>query len=135
MEYLLTNGPFDHPQNFNRLNLFARYNQVVDQNNMFTITASLFNSKWDQSGQVPQTEVDNGNISRWGSLDPTEGGTTQRYNFSAKSFHQLKDGGVINNLLYYTRYNFDLYSNFTFYLNDPINGDQIRQKEFRNLYG
>ena len=135
MEYLLTDGPFDHPMNFNRLNLFARYNQVVDQNNMFTITASLFNSKWDQSGQVPQTEVDNGNISRWGSLDPTEGGNTQRYNFSAKSFHQMKDGGVINNLLYYTRYNFDLYSNFTFYLDDPVNGDQIRQKEFRNLYG
>jgi hypothetical protein len=135
MEYLLTNGPFDHPQNFNRLNLFARYNQVVDQNNMFTITASLFNSKWDQSGQVPQTEVDNGNISRWGSLDPTEGGNTQRYNFSAKSFHQMNDGSVINNLIYYTRYNFDLYSNFTFYLDDPVNGDQIRQKEFRNLFG
>lgn len=135
MEYLLTDGPFDHPQNFNRLNLFAKYNQVVDQNHMFTITASLFNSKWDQSGQVPQTEVDNGNLSRWGSLDPTEGGNTQRYNFSVKSFHQMKDGSVINNLLYYTRYNFDLYSNFTFYLDDPVNGDQIRQKEFRNLYG
>jgi outer membrane receptor protein involved in Fe transport len=37
--------------------------------------------------------------------------------------------------LYYTRYNFNLYSNFTFFLEDPVNGDQIRQKEYRNLYG
>jgi hypothetical protein len=134
-EYLMTDGPFEHPQNFHRLNFFGKYNQIVDQNNMFTITASLFNSKWDQSGQIPQSAVDDGIISRWGSLDPSEGGTTERYNLSAKSFHQLNDGSVIKNLLYYTRYHFDLYSNFTFFLNDPINGDQIRQKEQRNLYG
>jgi len=135
MEYLLTDGSFEHPQNFNRLNFFARYNQVVDQNNMFTITGSIFNSKWDQSGQVPQSEVDEGKVSRWGSLDPSEGGNTQRYNLSVKSLHQMKDGGFFNNLLYYTRYHFDLYSNFTFFLDDSINGDQIRQKEKRNLYG
>lgn len=135
MEYFMTDGPFEHPQNFNRLNLFAKYNQVVDQNNMFTITGSLFNSNWDQSGQIPQSEVDNGTLSRWGTIDPSEGGNTKRYNFSVKSLHQMGDGGIFNNLLYYTRYQFDLYSNFTFYLNDSLNGDQIRQKEKRNLYG
>lgn len=135
MEYFMTDGPFKYSQNFNRLNFFARYNRVVDQNNMFTITGSIFNSKWDQSGQVPQSEVDEGNISRWGSLDPSEGGNTQRYNLSVKSLHRMNDGGVFNNLVYYTRYRFDLYSNFTFFLNDSINGDQIRQKENRNLYG
>ncbi|MEE4258908.1 MAG: TonB-dependent receptor [Bacteroidales bacterium] len=135
MEYFMSDGPFESPQNFNRLNLFAKYNQIVDQNNMFTVSASIFNSKWDQSGQIPQTLVDEGSISRWGSLDPSEGGNTQRYNFSVKSMHLLKNDGVFNNLLYYTRYNFDLYSNFTFYLDDSINGDQIRQKENRNLYG
>jgi hypothetical protein len=117
------------------MNLFAKYNQIVDQDNMFTITASLFNSKWDQSGQVPDEAVTEGSISRWGSLDPTEGGNTQRYNLSVRSMHQLNDGGVMNNLVYYTRYTFDLYSNFTFYLEDQVNGDQIRQKETRNLYG
>ena len=135
MEYYLNDGPFEHPQNFNRINLFTRYNQVVDQNNMFTITASLFNTKWNQSGQLPESAVDNGYISRWGSLDPTEGGNTQRFNFSIRSLHHLKDGGVFNNLIYYTRYHFDLYSNFTFFFNDTVNGDQIRQKEDRNLYG
>ena len=135
MEYFMTDGPFENAQNFNRLNLFTKYNQIVDQNNMFTITASLFNSKWDQSGQIPESTINDGYINRWGSIDPSEGGNTQRYNLSFRSMHQLKNNGVFNNLLYYTRYNFDLYSNFTFYLNDSINGDQIRQKENRNLYG
>lgn len=135
MEYFLTDGPFEIPQNFIRLNLFARYNQIVDQNNMFTITTSLFNSSWDHSGQVPESAVDDGTINRWGSIDPSEGGNTQRNNISVRSMHRLKNDGVFKNLLYYTRYHFDLYSNFTFYLNDSINGDQIRQKEYRNLYG
>lgn len=135
MEYFMTDGPFQSSQDFNRINLFAKYNQVVDQNNLFTITASLFNSNWNQSGQIPQTAVEDNFVSRWGSLDPGEGGNTQRYNLSVKSWHQTKGGGVINNLIYYTRYNFDLYSNFTFFLEDSINGDQIRQKENRNLYG
>ena len=135
MEYFITDGPFNSPQNFNRLNLFGKYNHIVDQNNMFTISASLFNSKWGQSGQIPAGSVDDGSMSRWGSIDPSEGGKTQRYNLSVRSMHQMNRGGVINNLLYYTLYDFDLYSNFTFYLNDTINGDQIRQKENRNLYG
>ena len=135
MEYFMTDGPFDNPQNLNRLNLFAKFNQVVDENNMYSVTASLFNSKWDQSGQIPKSLVDNGQISRWGSLDPSEGGNTQRFNISAKSMHQVSNGAVFKNLIYYSRYNFDLFSNFTFYLDDPVNGDQIQQKENRNLYG
>lgn len=135
MEYFITDGPFKSPQNFNRMNLFAKYNNIVNQKNMFTITASMFNSKWDQSGQLPQQSVDDGSLSRWGSMDPTEGGLTQRINLSVKSMHQMDNGGSMSNLIYYTRYNFDLYSNFTYYLDDIENGDQIRQKEKRNLYG
>jgi len=135
LEYLMTDGPFEHAQNFHRINFFTKFNIIMDQRNMFTFTASLFDSKWDQSGQIPQSAVDDGMINRWGSLDPTEGGRTGRYNLSINSLHKLNDGSSFKNLVYYTRYNFDLYSNFTFYLNDPVNGDQIRQKEERNLYG
>lgn len=135
LEYLATDGPFDHAQNFHRINFFTKFNIIMDQRNMFTFTASLFDSKWDQSGQIPQTAVDDGLVSRWGSLDPSEGGRTGRYNLSMNSLHKLNDGSSFKNLVYYTRYTFDLYSNFTFYLDDPVNGDQIRQKEERNLYG
>jgi len=70
-----------------------------------------------------------------GSMDATEGGNTQRYNLSTKLLNQLNNGGSLTHLVYFTRYQFDLYSNFTFFLRDSINGDQIRQKESRNLYG
>ncbi|PLX12009.1 MAG: TonB-dependent receptor [Marinilabiliales bacterium] len=135
LENYNTDGPFDSPQNFNRMNMFARFNNIIDRYNMFTLTASLFNSKWDQSGQIPQKSIDDGIINRWGSIDPTEGGNTQRINFIAKSVHQLHNSAMFCNQLYYTHYTFDLYSNFTFYLNNPVHGDQIKQKEYRNLYG
>ncbi len=47
----------------------------------------------------------------------------------------LANGGTIRNQLFYSRYGFELYSNFTFYKEDPGNSDQIRQKEDRNIYG
>lgn len=135
MEYFTTDGALDHPQNLNRINLFARYNQVINSHNTLSLTASVFNSGWDQSGQIPLSSVEDGSLSRWGSLDPTEGGATSRYNLSAKLTSQLNKGGTLSNQIYYTRYNFDLFSNFTFFLHDSINGDQIRQKEGRNLFG
>ncbi|MGI9532254.1 TonB-dependent receptor [Lutimonas sp.] len=135
MEYFTTDGAFDNPQNLNRFNFFTRYNEAINENNMMSITASMFTSSWDQSGQIPQSLVEEGSLSRWGSLDPTEGGSTSRFNLSAKLKTTLNNNASLSNQLYFTRYNFDLYSNFTFFLNDSINGDQIRQKESRNLLG
>lgn len=135
VEYSTSDGPFENPQNFNRVNIFGKYSQRIDQKNMITLTATIFSSGWDQSGQVPQEAIDDDLITRWGSLDPTEGGATSRYNLMAKSVHQLKNDGVFKNFLYYTRYTFDLFSNFTFYLDDMVNGDQIKQAETRNLLG
>jgi outer membrane receptor protein involved in Fe transport len=135
MEYFMSDGPFENPQNFYRINLFGRYNYIVDQKNMFSVTFSLFNSKWNQSGQIPQTAVDDGYITRWGSIDPSEGGNTWRYNLYVKSMHHFDNGGTVSNLVYYTGYGFDLYSNFTFFFEDTIHGDEIRQKEVRNLFG
>lgn len=135
MEYFTTDGPFDYPQNLDRFNFFARYNEAINQKNMLSISGSAFNSGWDQSGQIPQSLVEEGSLSRWGSLDPTEGGSTSRINLSAKLKTELNNDASLSNQIYFTRYNFDLYSNFTFFLNDTINGDQIRQKESRNLFG
>ncbi|NOY49097.1 MAG: TonB-dependent receptor [Chlorobi bacterium] len=134
IENYLTDGPFTSPQNFKRLNLFAKYNNIIDANNTISITASMFNSSWNQSGQLPAKSIDEGVLSRWGSIDPTEGGQTSRNNIIVKSYHNI-NSGVLSNLVYYSDYHFNLYSNFTFFLEDKENGDQIRQTEERNLYG
>ncbi|OOV16767.1 TonB-dependent receptor domain-containing protein [Flavobacterium sp. LM4] len=134
-EYILTDGPFDSPQNFNRINLFGKYSFVLEDNSRFSVTASRFTSKWDASGQVPQRLVDAGTISRFGSVDDTEGGATSRSNFNVSLFKPIDDNTFLKANTFYSNYKFELFSNFTFFLEDPVNGDQIKQKEDRNLYG
>jgi outer membrane receptor protein involved in Fe transport len=74
-------------------------------------------------------------IDRFGSIDPTEGGNTERYNANVLLTHQFTNTLIWENQAYYTPYIFNLYSDFTFYLLDPINGDEINQAEKRNLFG
>jgi len=134
-EYTLTDGAFQSPQHFNRLNLFSKYSASISSDQKITLQASYFQSKWDASGQIPQRAVDANLINRFGAIDDTEGGTTSRTNLSLSHFKYINDKTSVKNRMYYTKYDFKLYSNFTFYLNDPINGDQIKQKETRNIIG
>jgi hypothetical protein len=134
-EYILTDGPFDSPQNFNRINLLGKYSAILSDNSKFSILASRFSSKWDASGQIPQRLVDNGTISRFGAVDNTEGGNTSRTNFNASLSKPINENTFLKANAFYSNYQFELYSNFTFFLDDPINGDQIKQKENRDIYG
>lgn len=133
-EYLLSDGPFDSPQNFNRLNLFGKYNAQIGANYL-TIQASTFQSKWDASGQIPLRAIDSGQIGRFGAIDDTEGGETSRRNFLVDYTSTFARGNFVRTKAFVSTYDFELYSNFTFFLDDPVNGDQIRQKESRTIYG
>ena len=134
-EYMLTDGPFDSPQNFKRINLFGKYTNVLSDNSKFSVTASRFTSKWDASGQIPQRLIDNGTISRFGAVDDTEGGSTSRTNFNVAFLRNSNENTFLKANAFYSKYEFELYSNFTFFLEDPINGDQIKQMEKRDIYG
>ena len=134
-EYAYSNGFFEHPQDFKRFNFFTKYNGKISKQTYLSLTASTFNSKWNASGQIPDRAVADGSIGFYGAIDSTEGGETARSNINLQLVSTFKDGSYLKNQLYYSNYYFDLHTNFTFYLNDPINGDQIRQKENRNIYG
>lgn len=135
LEYIQFDGPYQSPQNFNRLNVFGKYNTYLKGDDKLTLTVSHFTSRWDASGQIPQRSVDSGMISRFGSIDDTEGGNTSRSNVNMRYDGILKDDLQFKANVFYTRYAFELYSNFTFFLEDPINGDQIKQKENRDIFG
>ncbi|WP_347174287.1 TonB-dependent receptor [Polaribacter uvawellassae] len=135
LEYLATDGFVESPQNFSRINLFSKYNTYLKDNSKFTLTASHFTSKWDASGQIPQREIDNKNITRFGSIDDTEGGETSRTNLNFQYNKTLDDNVELQTNVFYTKYAFKLFSNFTFFLDDPINGDQIKQQEDRDIFG
>jgi outer membrane cobalamin receptor len=134
-EYIATDGPFESPQNFDRLNIFGKYTGNLTENDRIGVTLSHFESTWDASGQIPQRAVTNGLISRFGAIDDTEGGTTSRTNVLLNYDKRLSSNASIENSIFYSKYDFTLYSNFTFFLDDPINGDQIKQQESRSLFG
>ena len=134
-EFILTDGPFDSPQNFSRINLFGKYTSVFSDKSKISFTSSHFTSKWDASGQIPQRLVDNATLSRFGAVDDTEGGNTSRTNVNVTLIKPIDENTFVKSNAFYSNYQFELYSNFTFFLEDPINGDQIRQKENRNIFG
>ncbi|MCD8183405.1 MAG: hypothetical protein LUE99_10285 [Bacteroides sp.] len=85
--------------------------------------------------QIPQRAVDRGIIGRFGALDDTEGGNTDRTNLNFLHLLMLDNGAEISTNAWLSYYRFNLYSNFTFFLNDPANGDEINQRENRLLGG
>lgn len=134
-EYSYSDSYFDNPQRFKRFNVLGKYHRHLSPNTEVTLTASTFWSQWNHSGQIPDRAVAEGLIGFFGSIDPTEGGETSRTNLNAQFVTVTPRNHTIKNQLFYSNYTFELYSNFTFFLRDSVNGDQIRQKERRNLFG
>ncbi len=134
-DYSTSQGYFESPQDFNRLNIFGKYNTWLSGKTRLKASAAFFRSRWDASGQIPVRAVESGLISRWGAIDPTERGNTQRAHAEAELFHLLSSQASISAQAYLIHYDFELFSNFTFFLNDSIHGDQIRQAESRWISG
>lgn len=130
-----TDGYFDMPQDFIRANFFTKYTAAYSDKTLLSISTSAFSSKWKASGQIPQRAVAAGFISRYGTLDSSEGGQTSRANINLMLQHRFNDHWSFSTRLFYSNYHFNLFSNFTFFLNDPINGDELQQKESRHLMG
>jgi len=134
-EYSFTNSYFDHPEHFKRFNLFSKFSTALGIRNMLTISASTFWTSWYASGQIPERAIDSGLVDYFGALDPEEGGVSSRTNINIQLRTSFQNGGLLKNQLYYSNYHFDLHSNFSFFLTDTVNGDEIRQQESRNLVG
>lgn len=126
-------GPFDVPDDYNRLNGVLRYVRGDDLD-YFTLTAMTYSGKWNSTDQVPQRVIYAGLFDRFGSLNPTDGGESSR---SSLSFNRVKrdDAGQVQFSAYVIRYKLDLYSSFTYFLRDPIEGDQMLQHDDRVVYG
>lgn len=134
-EFYYTDGPNINPQKFSKFNVFGKYNLAISPNTQLTASLSGFKSKWNASGQIPERAVKKNLIGRFGSIDPSEGGYTQRYNANIILAHTFTNGSTWENQAYYTKNIFSLYSDFTFFLSDPVHGDEIYQAESRSMVG
>ncbi|MEP7310487.1 MAG: TonB-dependent receptor [Acidobacteriota bacterium] len=128
-----TDGPWVQPDAFQKINGIVRYSQG-DAVNGFTLTAMGYHGQWNSTDTVPQRAITSGTIGRFGTLDPSDGGDTYRY--SASGEWQRGSNSTLTKITAYgIGYNLNLFSNFTFYLDDPIDGDQHEQADHRFVTG
>ena len=129
VEILKDDGPWVNSGNLNKLSINNKYSINLDG---IELTALLlaYSTKWRSNDQLPKKLVDSGSLSRFGSLDPSLGGESYRYSV-------LLNGGSENLdfSAFASRYGLRLFSNFTYFLNDPTNGDQFEQLDRRNIFG
>ncbi len=134
-EYNFNKGYWESPANLQRSNIFSKYIYQANAHNTITTQASYFTSSWNASGQIPFRAVVDKTITNFGSIDNTEGGQTSRTNISTTLKTIFKNNAILTNQVFYNQYNFLLFSNFTFYKNDSVNGDMIKQNEARRIIG
>ena len=132
-EYNYYDGPWDRPEAFTRGNGLLRYFDG-DADDHFSITLMGYKGRWDSSDQVAQRAIDQGIIGRYGALDQTTGGQSQRYSVNAVVQHQSGDTTTKANL-YAIYYDLNLFSDFTYFLDNPQHGDQFNQAEKRWVFG
>lgn len=128
------NGPFEHPEHYNRYKLFSRVGyDGGDWRSDLTFTS--YRGTWNASGQIPLRAVRAGELDRFGAIDPSEGGTSQRHQLYGRASWRPDETQELSLLGYGVYYDLDLFSNFTFFARDPVNGDQIEQKDKRFFGG
>ncbi len=110
-EYLFRRGYFQNPDNLNRLNFFTKYKGLINDKHLLTADFSHFASRWNASGQIPESQVQNGNLSHFGSIDNSEGGNTSRTNANLQLLTTISANQSFKNQLFISKYNFDLFSN------------------------
>ena len=127
------NGPWDVPDHVRKLNGVLRYSQGTATDG-FTLSAMAYSNGWNSTDQVAQRAIDQGLIGRFGSLDPTDGGVSSRFSLSS-NWAQSSEYGQSKINAYVINSSLRLYNNFTYFLDDPVNGDQFSQMDRRTVYG
>jgi hypothetical protein len=129
LELARNDGPWERPDDLKKINGILRYTSG-DTRNGFSVTGMGYSANWDATDQVPLRAIESGLIGRFGNLDPSDGGKTYRYSLAADA--QRSSSNASTRVTAFTmRYGLNLFSNFTYFLDDPVNGDQIEQADRR----
>ena len=133
LELSKNNGPWVLPDQMRKANGVVRYSQG-DQRNGVSFTWMGYNASWNSTDQIPQRAVTQGLISRFGNIDSSDAGRASR---QALSVEALRSGANRSTLFsgYVLRGNLNLFQNFTYFLEHPIDGDQVEQEGRRWVYG
>jgi hypothetical protein len=132
LELSRNNGPWQTPEQVRKYSATLRYSHGDAQNGYST--AMAYRNRWNATDQVPLRAVQSGLIDRFGGIDPSDGGDTARTSLSW-NMHRRDSDRITEASAYLLHSSLELYSNFTYLLNDPVNGDQFQQSERRTVGG
>ena len=129
IEAFHNDGPFTRGDDFRKLNGVLRYSGGSNANG-WNLTAMAYRARWNSSDQIPRRAVADGRLGRFDTVDTTDGGSASRYSLSG-AWRADSDAGATSVNAYVIANRLDLYSNFTYFLDDPVNGDQFSQPDRR----
>jgi TonB family protein len=145
-------GPFIHPESFDRFNGYVKVTRVLDARSELSLMLMGYGGSWNMSGVLPARAVcgeGDGTptplryagsrcINRWDSVDPSQGGASQRFMALTSYARRLDDGDLEATI-------FGLHSNLQLFPNDGIAsslqpagmqyGSQIEQDDARTEIG
>lgn len=127
------NGPWDNPDNLRKLNGVVRYSRGTAEDG-FSLTGMAYANKWNSTDQIPSRAIASGEIGRYGAIDPSDGGNSNRFSLSGH-WARTEDSGASKANFYLIKSSLNLWNDFTYFLGDPVNGDQFHQHDDRILGG
>jgi len=133
LEWYENDGPWQVAENFGKFNGVLRYSRGT-ANDGWSVTGMAYRAQWRSTDQVAQRAIDSGLIGRYGSLDTSDGGSTHRYSLSADWARSGSDTATRANV-YAIDYRLKLVSDFTYFLDNPVEGDQFEQADRRRVFG
>ena len=132
-EFGAYNGPWTNPDDMRKFSGLARYTQGTATDG-FSLTGMAYSNKWNSTDQVPLRAMTSGQLGRFDAEDPSDGGNTERFSLSAR-IARSDDLGSWKANAYLIKSELDLFNDFTYFLNDPILGDQFHQHDDRIVAG
>lgn len=133
LELLHNDGPFTLGDNYQKKNGVLRYSQGNEANG-FNVTAMGYSAQWHATDQIPLRAVQSGALGRFDAVDQTDGGQASRYSLSG-AWRQTRGDTATAVNAYIIRQKLDLFSNFTYFLDNPAQGDQFAQPDQRTTTG
>ena len=129
-----SDGPFIHPQGFTQGNALAKWQGPL-HGGWLKLETNWYTAKWHASGQLPESEVESGRLDRFDSIDPSEGGVASRASGQASYSYRDGAGATWHAMTYVVGNRLNLFSDFTLFARDRVNGDEIEQTDARVMYG
>ena len=133
VDFTHDDGPWERPDDFEKLSALVRYTRR-STNGGFRLSAQAYDGDWSSTDQIPLRAVESGDLSRFGFVDPSDGGDSSRYTFWGELWRTGRNA-ITSIQAYVLDYDMALFSNFTYALSDAENGDQFEQRDDRTVSG